>query len=184
MQSREYCAASRHRPLTGVCYGRWLLSNHGLWILSVWNNICEMKVTHRMQLANHTRIFCKQTLLTCIVAGMNGCPLRPGSTPMTSIKSSWCSTSLHTSTQVPGLSARPALQPNDRIRERDLATSSVASGWIVMYEAPAYTKRFRLQLKHTCAQHRCKSIPALAKSAIILSTGITIKCTSMSCKEG
>ena len=67
-------------------------------------------------------------------------------------------TYLRQSSDVDGLKTRPDLQPAWRTSESERSMCVVASGWKVM-----------------------KSAPASAKSAIMPSTGVTIRCTSIGC---
>ena len=88
--------------------------------------------------------------------GMNACPPNPGFTDISSTRSMSASTQSSTSSGVPGLSTMPALQPSDRISCTVRCTCRLASGWKLMIDAPA-----------------------LAKSGMMRSTGLTIRCTSM-----
>ena len=88
--------------------------------------------------------------------GMKACPPKPGFTDISSTRSSSGSTQSSTSTGVPGLSTRPALQPSDLISWMVRCTCFEASGWKLMMLAPAS-----------------------AKSGTMRSTGSTIRCTSI-----
>mmetsp|Transcript_12012 Transcript_12012/g.28074 ORF Transcript_12012/g.28074 Transcript_12012/m.28074 type:complete len:222 (+) Transcript_12012:108-773(+) len=73
-------------------------------------------------------------------AGMKACPPKPGLTDMRRMMSSLSMTYLATSREVAGLNTSPALHPPFLINWRDRSTWEVASGWKVMYEAPASMK--------------------------------------------
>jgi len=72
---------------------------------------------------------------------MNDCPPNPGSTLITSTRSTSGSTSRSASTGVAGLTDTPALAPARRISATHPAGSSVASRWKVTRSAPASAKR-------------------------------------------
>ncbi|MBS1162792.1 MAG: hypothetical protein H6R03_688 [Burkholderiaceae bacterium] len=87
---------------------------------------------------------------------MNDWPPKPGLTLISSTMSSLSSTwSIHSS-GVAGLNTSPALQPESRIRPSVRSTWRDASGWKVITSAPA-----------------------LANIGTRLSTGSTIRCTSI-----
>ena len=73
--------------------------------------------------------------------GMNDCPPNPGSTLITSTRSTSGNTSRSASTGVAGLTDTPALAPARRISATHPAGSSVASRWKVTRSAPASAKR-------------------------------------------
>ena len=88
--------------------------------------------------------------------GMNDWPPKPGFTDMMSTMSSLSITCISQSSGVAGLNTRPAVQPDSRMRPIVRSTCSEASGWNVMFAAPAF-----------------------AKSGTMRSTGLTIRCTSI-----
>ena len=88
--------------------------------------------------------------------GMKACPPKPGLTDISSTRSTSSSTQSSTSSEVAGLSTTPAVQPCDLISWIVRCTWRLASGWKLMWLAPA-----------------------LAKSGTTRSTGSTIRCTSI-----
>lgn len=79
----------------------------------------------------------RASLALSSVAGMKAWPPNPGFTLIRRMISSLSITYLATSKLVAGLNTSPALHPPFLINCKDRSTWFVASGWNVMYEAPA-----------------------------------------------